>query len=169
MKDIIELERKLNAAVDRSGKIPPNKSKRIPPERSTTAATAAAALADVDSDADSDSDEDVLAKWGTIGYSSSGSGSITYSTYGDSGSDNEDNGGLDGDDEGGLGHHHHSSAIAVQEARRQLRTLQTGAQRTDVFLCLVGGRLSLQHGKSLSYGEKSCALVPIYLTNPRMV
>ena len=165
MKDIIELERKLRAALDRSDS-PPNRGKRyyVAPRAGVAGVGAAAAVTNADSDADSDSDEDVLAKWGTVSYSSSGSGSVTYSTYGDSASDNEEIGDSDDDGEGGGAHHRHSSAIAAQEARRQLRALPTGAKR--IFLSLLGGRLACLYGDSLSYGGKTCTFVPRYLTKP---
>jgi hypothetical protein len=127
-----------------------------------------------------DEDEDVngLDRWGPVSFSSGGSGSVTYSTYGDSASDEdgdfaalEGSGDLDDDDDdddgyGGGAQQQPRGAIAVQEARKQLRSLQSGASRTDALVKLLGGRLACKHAGRLSHAGSACAFVPRYLADP---
>jgi|AntAceMinimDraft_5_1070358.scaffolds.fasta_scaffold26925_2 hypothetical protein len=162
VKDAIELERKLAAALDRPV-APLNRN-----------SSSAAAVAGMDDDEDEDEDGNGLDRWGPVSFSSGGSGSVTYSTYGDSASDEdgdfatlEGGGDLDDDDDyGGGAQQQPRGAIAVQEARKQLRSLQSGASRTDALVKLLGGRLACKHAGRLSHGGSACAFVPRYLADP---
>ena len=147
VQDVIELECKLAAALDRPG------------------ATAAGVDDDDDEDDEDDEDGNGLDEWGSVSVSSSGSGSVTYSTYGESddGDDWASAGGGGSADEGGA---RQRGAVAVQEARKQLRRLQSGASRADALAQVLGGRLALKHAGRLSHAGSSCAFVPRYVADP---